>query len=189
MWPWMHLAFGYITVSLTWRLCRHRIDGAVAAAVVAGTQFPDLVDKSLAWYLGVLPAGRSLAHSAITATAVSVIVLVVASHWDRLQPGIAFVIANVSHIAGDALPQLLTGDYAELAFLFWPVLPLPEYGEAEPVLESLGEILASPAAYLLASPFRVGLVTGVVVLWGVDGFPGVAGVSRYLTRSFRAHTE
>lgn len=189
MWPWMHLAFGYIAVSLSWRLGRRRVDGAAAVAVLLGTQFPDLVDKPLAWYLGVLPGGRSLAHSAIIAAAVSVVVLAAAYRWYRLPPAIAFVVAYGSHIAGDALPPLLTGDYGELRFLFWPVLPLSEYSGATPVLESLGEILASPAAYLLGSPLRAAIVAGVVVLWGVDGFPGVAGAGQYLSGRIRARTD
>jgi len=180
MWPWTHLAFGYLVVSLLWRLRARRVDGWVALAATVGTQFPDLVDKPLAWAVGVLPAGRSLTHSVFTAVAVSAVVLVVARRRDRLEPGLAFVVAYASHLAGDAIPKLPDGEFGELTFLLWPLLPLPEYAGAEPVLANLTEILTAPSAYLLASPVRLVFLTAVLALWGADGFPGAAGLGRYL---------
>ena len=182
MWPWTHLAFGYLVVSLLWRLRGHRLNGAVAAAAALGTQFPDLVDKPLAWVLGILPAGRSLGHSVFIATAVSAVVLYVAGRRDRFDPALAFVVGYGSHIAGDVIPELPTGDFDSLTFVVWPLLPSPEYDGAGPVMANLAEIAAAPMAYLLASPDRLVLFLLVVALWGADGFPGVAGVGRYLTR-------
>lgn len=189
MWPWTHLAFGYLLVSMGWRLRGQRISGLVAAAVALGTQLPDLIDKPLAWYFGVLPAGRSLAHSAFTAAAVSLVVLAVATHSGHRDAGVAFTVGYVSHLLGDALPKLPGGDYESVAFLLWPVLPLPEYGGADPVLENLGAVAAAPMAYLLASPARVAVVAAVVLVWSADGFPGLAGIGRYLTSRVRGSSD
>ena len=60
MWPWGHLALGYLLHSplARARFGRPPTDRATLLLVI-GTQLPDLVDKPLAWWLGVLPAGRS----------------------------------------------------------------------------------------------------------------------------------
>ena len=186
MWPWTHLAVGYLVVSIAWRLRGRRVDGAVAGAAVLGTQFPDLVDKPLAWYVGVLPAGRSLTHSAITAAAISAVVVTVAARLDRFEPGLAFAVAYASHLLGDALPKLPDGDYESLTFLLWPLLPLPDYGGAEQPLESLGEILAMPGAYVFASPARLAVLGIVALVWRADGCPGLAEIGRCLSRARRA---
>ena len=183
MWPWTHLAFGYLLVSLLWRLRANRVTGAVAVAAALGTQFPDLVDKPLAWGLGVLPAGRSLAHSVLTAAAVSAVVLYVAARRDRRAPALAFVVGYGSHLAGDTIPKLPTSDFESLTFLLWPLLPLPEYDGAEPVVANLSEVVAAPTAFLLASPSRLALLALVLAVWWADGFPGAAGVGRYVTRN------
>jgi len=70
MWPWGHLAVGYLLWSVLVRDRRFRPPtGAETLLLAVGTQFPDAVDKPLAWSLGVLPNGRSLAHSVFLATA------------------------------------------------------------------------------------------------------------------------
>ena len=185
MWPWTHLAVGYLLVSLLWRLRARRVDGAVALAAALGTQFPDLVDKPLAWVFGVLPAGRSLTHSVFTAAAMSAVVLYTAGRGDRDDPALAFVVGYGSHLAGDALPKLPAGDFDSLTFLLWPLLPLPEYDGADPVVANLGEVAAAPVAYLLASPGRLVMLVLVVAVWSADGFPGLAGVRRYLTHGLK----
>lgn len=185
MWPWTHLAFGYLLVSLLWRLRATRVTGAVAVAAAVGTQFPDLVDKPLAWGLGVLPAGRSLAHSVFTAAAVSAVVLAVAARRDRRDPALAFVVGYGSHLAGDVIPKLPASDFDSLTFLLWPLLPLPEYDGAEPVVANLAEVAAAPTASLLSSPSRLALLALVVAVWWADGFPGVVGIGRYFARHAR----
>jgi len=157
--------------------------------VALGTQLPDLVDKPLAWYLGVLPAGRSLAHSVFTAAAVSLVVIAVTAEMGRREPGLAFVAGYGSHLLGDALPKLPAGEFESLTFLLWPVLPLPAYEGAEPVVENLGAMVATPSTYLLASPSRVAALVVVALVWRADGFPGLAGPGRYLTRRVRRRSD
>lgn len=182
MWPWEHLALGYLLLSLTWRLWGRDVDGWAAASLALGTQAPD-VDKALAWLVGVLPAGRSLLHSVFALAVVTAVVLVVAAHRERLAAGAAFVLGYASHLFGDALPKLLAGNYEGLTFLLWPVLPLPPYDGFESVKGSLFELAASPETYLTTASYRTLILFGVVVVWMDDGFPGVAGVGRYLRRT------
>ena len=187
MWPWEHFALGYLVTSLLWRVWGRRIDGWVVACVGFGTQFPDIVDKTLALYVNLLPSSRSLAHSALTAAPLSVFVLTVAVHKRRLDWGVAFVLAYLSHLFGDALPRVLEGYYSGLSFLLWPVLPaLPDNGMLV-IWERFVELLESPETYLAAHSYRVAIVFLMVVLWVNDGFPGPADIGRFLWRSSRFH--
>ena len=66
MWPWGHVALGYLFYSLYVHWRHDRPPSAPAAiAVGVGTLLPDVIDKPLAWWAAVLPNGRSLAHSAV----------------------------------------------------------------------------------------------------------------------------
>jgi len=187
MWPWEHFALGYIASSLLWRLWGHRIDGWVAALVGLGTQFPDIIDKTLAWYIDILPGSRTLAHSVLTAAPLSVFVLIVAAHRQRLNWGVAFVLAYLSHLFGDVLPRVLEGSYGGLSFLLWPIWPAPPDDGMIGVRERFVELVASPETYLAAHSYRVAIVFLMIVLWVDDGFPGPADIGRFLWRSSRFH--
>ncbi|RLM56889.1 metal-dependent hydrolase, partial [Halorubrum sp. Atlit-26R] len=63
MLPLGHLAFAYLWYALYAASSTHRLPARLALLPLAvGSQFPDLIDKPLA-YIGVLTYGRSLAHS------------------------------------------------------------------------------------------------------------------------------
>jgi membrane-bound metal-dependent hydrolase YbcI (DUF457 family) len=170
MWPWEHLAFGYVLYSLWRRLSgRPPPTDATALALAFGTQFPDLIDKPLAWSFGVLPNGRSLTHSVITATLVVAVVLYVAHRRDRPTWGTAFAAGYYSHVVGDAVSPLLSGSWYELAFLLWPVYAPVEYGD--------GGFVSHFAELDLTSLFVVRsllLLVPALALWAADGTPGTA---------------
>jgi len=146
--------------------------------LAVGTQFPDLVDKPLAWYVGVLPTGRTLAHSALTAT------VVIAALWVVLDTHrtvtTAFSVGYVSHLFGDALRPALAGNYQSLAFLAWPVLPPVRY-------ETEGSLFAKFATIDLTSAAGSELVFALVVLglWYADGTPGLGLVKRLVRGRWR----
>lgn len=159
MWPWSHLVVGYVAYSL-WRRLSARVPptnvGALCCAF--GTQFPDLVDKPLAWWFGVIPNGRSLTHSAISATLIVAIALSYA-HWRgyRLEYVTAFGIGYYSHLFGDALGPLLYGSTRGLFFLLWPILPpiayrdvgfIAQFARLEPAQLPIMAILLLPAVLL-----------------------------------------
>jgi len=76
MWPWGHAAVGYLAYSLGYRASDRRLTGAAVIALGVGTQFPDLIDKPLGWTFGVLPGGRTLAHSLLTVAVVAVVLAI-----------------------------------------------------------------------------------------------------------------
>ncbi len=107
MWPLGHAAVGYLLYTLATRARFDRPPTALAlCALLVGTQFPDLVDKPLAWYVGVLPTGRTLAHSLLVLIPVSLVVLALARRYDRTELGFAFVLGALSHAVVDVIPAL-----------------------------------------------------------------------------------
>lgn len=130
MWPWGHLAVGYVVYAVYTRYWHDRtpVGGPVVVLTVA-TQLPDLVDKPLAYTIGVLPGGRSLAHSLLIAGPVCMLALEFARRHDdwRAHAGIGFVIGYGTHLLGDSIHGLVGMEFADLTFLAWPVLVPPAY--------------------------------------------------------------
>ena len=67
------------------------------ASAAAGAVAPDLVDKTLAWVLGVTPSGRFAAHSLVGATALTLTVARVAGP----RRGASFGASYLCHLAAD----------------------------------------------------------------------------------------
>lgn len=105
--------------------------------VAFGSQFPDLVDKPLA-YFEILTYGRSLAHSLFSFVLVSSAVWLLARRLrDRLPDGTwqsalarvtpaAFAIGYASHLLGDTYRFLLSGQFYAARFLLYPLFSVPE---------------------------------------------------------------
>lgn len=181
MWPWEHLAFGYLFYSLGARAYYRRPPaGAAALAVAVGTQVPDLLDKSLAWLLGVFEVGYAVGHSALVVPPALAVAYVLARR--RIPAGgrlvLAYGVGHLSHLVGDLLYPLLQGEGLDLRRVLWPVAS-PEAGEVR------GNVLRRVVGYFLRylvevlsldpSPLfvvQVGLVGAVFVLWLADGAPG-----------------
>jgi len=132
MWPWGHAAVGFLSFVAIASITGDRRYGLPIVAVLIGSQFPDLIDKPLAWTVPLLPAGRSLAHSLVTTGPVLVVGLLLA---DRLLVRrthrvavVGFALGHVTHVLGDGLYAFIDGAYGDLSYLVWPVMSLPEYG-------------------------------------------------------------
>jgi membrane-bound metal-dependent hydrolase YbcI (DUF457 family) len=176
MWPWEHLAFGYILYSVTVRLLRvGPVTRRSAVWLAVATQLPDLVDKPLAWTVPLLPGGRSLAHSLFVAVPLVSLALWVAYSRDRLTVGVAFVVGYLSHLAGDVLYQVVVGDGLRPTFLLWPLLPPSSLDVA--ATGTVGHVGVLFAAFLarVHSPggllyigLQTALVGAAVTLWLVD---------------------
>ncbi|MXV60994.1 metal-dependent hydrolase [Natronorubrum sp. JWXQ-INN-674] len=178
MWPLGHAAVAYLCYTVA---TRARFDAPPAhipvLVLVFGSQFPDLVDKPLAWYLGVIPTGRTLAHSLLVLAPLSIAVYALASRYGRSEYGIAFAIGALSHSLVDALPALW-GDTASAEHLLWPVTPVEPYETGAPsVLQLFQDSLGDP--YFL-SEFVLAAIA--FVLWRRDGYPGLEPFRAALAR-------
>ena len=168
MWPLGHAAIGYLCYSILNRsLFDRRPSGLSVIVVLIASQIPDLVDKPLAWYLTVLPTGRSLAHSLVVLLPLAIVSYLFARYLRWGAVGGAFGVGILAHTLTDAMPALW-GD-ANVSYLFWPLLPVVPYDEGPPtivglLLESLGE----PYFYL-----EFVLAGVAVLLWRADGCPGL----------------
>ena len=175
MWPWGHAALGYL-VYATLQRGRGRPwppSDVTAIALGIGTQFPDLVDKPLAWSLHLLPSGRSLAHSLITTTAVVLVVFELGRRYDQRVPAGAFAVGYYSHLLGDSLLPLSHFNTEFLRFLLWPLQPPPPYEMDSNFIEHF--VNFSPTGLSL---FGLALALFTVGLWIHDGCPGLRWVRR-----------
>lgn len=170
MLPWGHAAVGYLLyVAFVRYRGGTRPAGPAVLALAVGTQFADLVDKPLGWYLGVIPGGRSLAHSLLVAAAVLGAVHWAAGRYDRREIGAAFAIGHLSHLAADALYPVLEREWVDLAYFLWPVVADPD-----PVTDaSITEVLLA-STFSVTWYFEVGLFVVATALWVSDGTPGLA---------------
>ena len=176
MLPWGHAAVGYLLYTA---LVHYRDDvdgvpaGAPVLALAIGTQFADLVDKPLAWYLGILDSGRSLGHSLLTAVVLLAVVHWLATRYGRRELSVAFAVGHLSHLAADALYPLLRGEWAELGFLLWPVLSRPGVEVDRTITEVIVASTFSPTGF-----FELALFVAATALWLRHGAPGFAEFRR-----------
>lgn len=187
MWPWEHAAVGYLAFSVGVRAWGRRPPTRDETLVLlVGTQFPDLVDKPLAWALAVFPSGTSVAHSVFVATLVSLALWLAANRVGRSSLVVAFAVGYLLHLPCDALYATVTsGASPSFGAFVWPLGPQPAQqasasGLVETTLyylERYRRFLSTPRAvwYLLAETLLIG---SAVVLWAVDGFPGLRASGR-----------
>lgn len=182
MWPWEHLALGYLLYSGQRRIRgRARPTGGETALLTVGTQCPDLIDKPLAWTFDVLPSGISLAHSLVGTAGLCLLALAVARRRNRLRVGVAFTVGYLSHLLGDVLFYLLADGRLVVRFLLWPLVARPPIGETTFAAELFG-LLGGFLAFLstprggLYLVFELLLVGGAFLLWAADGRPGLRAV-------------
>lgn len=179
MWPWEHLAVGYLIYSA---LARHRYGEppttAAAIAVAFGTQFPDLVDKPLAWGLAVVESGVSVAHSVFTAFALSALVVALSRRLDRPRMGTAFAVGYLSHLPADAVYGLVFNGAIKLRPFLWPFVDAPP-SAGSGFLDNVGYYAVRFLVFLTTDrglaflSLEVLLLSFAAWVWIRDGCPGV----------------
>lgn len=168
MFPPGHLALAYLLASLLARLRGEQpVKAGVAAAAAIGSGVPDLVDKPLAWLLG-LRAGRTLGHSLLFVVVLTLVAVAVARRVGRPRAGASFVLGLGSHLLADAAPALFRGDRTG-SFLLWPFDTTTPYDEPYPGLDTLLTTVASEPSLVVEG----GLVLAAAWYWREDGYPGV----------------
>lgn len=169
MWPLGHAAVGYLCYSLGARRGTvEDLDVTLLVALAIGTQLPDLADKPLAWYLEVLPAGRTLSHTLFLIVPVSVLAILFTRRYGRQAIGVALALGMVSHVLLDAVPAVWEGiSYVE--FLFWPLFHVEGYEDGPPgLLVMFRESLSDP--WFLLEFVLAGVA---LVAWRDDGYPAL----------------
>lgn len=170
---------GYLLYSVFVHLgFRRRPGGRAAVAVALGSQFPDLVDKPLAWTLAVLPNGRSLTHSLLVALVILTVLQIAFRSRGSGEIATAFGVGYLSHLFTDALYPALAGEYSKLLFLAWPAVPPVEYETEQSIAAHLSELTLDS---LVAGELALGGI--VFLLWLADGAPGlgvVAAIPRWV---------
>jgi membrane-bound metal-dependent hydrolase YbcI (DUF457 family) len=190
MWPWEHLAVGYVLFSVTAHATwRRSPGGAEAVALAVATQAPDLIDKPLSWGLDLFPTGYALGHSLLFVLPVVSGVVWVARRRDRVGVGVGVAVGYLSHLAADVLSPLLSEGRLAFDRLLWPLVSFPAY-ETERGFVGRFSLYVGRYLHEVAEPSNLPYVLaylsvflGVAALWVVDGAPGVRGVLTTLRAS------
>jgi len=180
MWPWEHVAFAYVVYSLSTRAISQRPPSNRSVYPLAfGALFPDLVDKPLAWTLGVFPSGYAVGHSLFALPVFATVALVAfrTLHWTR--GSVAYSLGHGTHLLGDVVyPSLVGGPLATSAVL-WPLVRIPATPPRRGFVETVTDYFTtwvgtfgSPETLPLLA-FEVSLAALVVALWVLDGTPGI----------------
>ena len=178
MWPWGHLAVGYLLYSAIARRRDRPPDSRATLLVLFGTQLPDLVDKPLAW-AGILPSGRTLAHTLIVVVPLSVVVYLYASRHGRSSDALAFGVGYISHPLVDGFKPLIVGEYQYVHYLLWPLfgLDLPSYTVSRFVVIEPFELLLGwepvDLDITLYGLAQFTLLVFAILVWSRDGAPGL----------------
>ena len=166
MQPIVHLVVGYLCYAAYSRWKTGDPPRDVPALVAIGSAvLADVIDKPL-YAMGVLPVGRAIGHSLLFVGPLVIVVLYLTRMIGRGELGIAFAIGYGSHLAADIPWHLLSGEYHELGFLFWPITTMPPYTGVKTIWMGAG--LEITTLWLEAV---IGLI-GVIVWW-FDGRPGI----------------
>lgn len=188
MWPWEHVALGYLLLSLGHRASgRDPPSDAPALLLAVGALLPDLVDKPLSWGLDLYPTGFGPGHSAFVAVPVGLLVIGVGVDRDRRLRAGGFVVGYWSHLAADVLDPLRYGLSPLPGRILWPVVAGAPYEQDLGLgrgLSYLAEFLAmlatSDPVTIVVLYLLLPLVT--LGLWLYDGVPGI----RFLVRAARS---
>ncbi|SEW03629.1 metal-dependent hydrolase [Natrinema salifodinae] len=179
MWPWGHLAVAYLLYTIVTHRRFGRTPRAIPAIAVAiGSQTPDLIDKPLAWNFGILPGGRTLAHSLFVVALLVPAVLVLADRLDRRPVGVAFLLGYCSHLLADIPPAVFSGEFAYAAYLLWPAVEQPPEDPVAGILDAFLHYYAmGPYEWL-----QFGLLAVAAIAWYRDGAPGLGLVRASIAR-------
>ncbi|GAA0534906.1 metal-dependent hydrolase [Halorubrum ejinorense] len=179
MWPWGHLAVGYVAFSAFVRVVFRRPPSDRAAiALAVATQLPDLIDKPLAWQFGLLSNGIGVAHSLLVGVPAALVVGVALRYKGRPELGAGVAVGYGSHVFGDLLFASLFSRPPILPSFLWPLYTRP-VSPAPGLGAKTWQLLLDSRALLGGEMGRTYflleglLLCGTVALWLRDGKPGL----------------
>lgn len=188
MWPWEHLALGYLLFTAFVHLVYRERPGDVSTIALAlGTQAPDLVDKPLGWTFGFYSTGYGAAHSVLVAGPFLGLVLAAALHYGRPRVGLGLALGWSSHMLADVVDPLRYGHPPNVGRVFWPVVRFDGYERDLSFFERFGAYAGEFVGLALAPEYRVflfaylSIFAVVFVVWLFDGGPGLRGLVRLAT--------
>ena len=171
MWPLGHAAGAYLLASVgAERDWFPEPNIVLVVAVLVASQTPDFIDKPFAWFIPILPAGRSFGHSLFFILPLGLLAIVLARRLGRTGLGVAIAAALLSHLALDTIPALWGG--GGWRFLLWPVLSVEGFNSPPSIVAMFEDSLDMP--YFWAEFVLAGLA---LVRWRADGWPGIAWLS------------
>jgi hypothetical protein len=193
MWPWEHAILGYLVYSIVCHLRYGEPPTSIGTSVVFfASLLPDLIDKPLAWSVGLVETGYAIGHSVFFAVPLVVAVGVWAASAEQRRVGVAFGVGYLLHLPADIVFQMTGGSGVHLEIVLWPIAT---FGEVEATNGFLWESLrrielfrADLFAGDLSTYMWAQLVITVLVfcLWLYDGAPvareGVRKTANLLTR-------
>lgn len=191
MWPWGHLAVGYVVFSLGLRVIGEDRPGAWATLLlVFATQLPDLIDKPLSWSFEVFPTGYGAAHSLFFAVPAITAVAIATGYTDNHQYGVAFGVGYATHLLTDVVYAAVIGSAVTVGRVIWPLGAPNPYAVDRSFLgrfmsyfsEFIAEILRGDATGLLL--LYLVLFALVIGLWTADGFPIARECTQWLRAQF-----
>jgi hypothetical protein len=197
MWPFTHLALGYLAYSIyvRYRLGRSPT-GREALLILVGSQLPDLIDKPLVLLGGPFTTGRTIGHSLLFIIPALVLLVILTAVVDRdIRYCVAFGLAWVVQPFADGAQLFLRGsfqvDLIEVSFWIWPLqLPANDIVAALTGVPLLGTAVAnkatwtaqhvpsSPGLNLYIRGFELLITTVAGLLWVYQGFPGLEVLRR-----------
>lgn len=177
MWPWGHLGIAYLLYSFySHKRLRRTPRLEPVLAVVIGSQFADLIDKPLAWWLNIFPTGRDFGHSLLFVIIVVLVIYITASVYNRVEAATAFIIAYLSHLFVDLPRRAFLGHPFGTEFLFWPILSHDTFQYSDRLFEppAVIELVVTP----FTDPFLFFILNIILFLfslgvWYIDGCPGI----------------
>jgi hypothetical protein len=166
---------------------RRSPDGSEAVLVAFAALLPDLVDKPLAWGLGVVTTGYGPAHSVLVAVPIVATLATWRSASGHPWQAIAFATGYLLHLPGDVLYAYVTNGVFVPAVVLWPVATTAPVGFRAGFLQQTLALLGQFRADIFAGDvttymwLQLGLMGLAVLLWVYDGAPPLRD-SRRLTR-------
>lgn len=190
MWPWEHAIVGYLAYSVFCHLYYRAAPGSSEALVVGfASVLPDVIDKPLAWSIGLFDTGYALGHSLFFSLPLVVGLGVLSRSGGHPRVGVAFAVGYLLHPVGDLVQLSASNGGVPYELMLWPLATFEPGGYtrgfAGNFLYLFGRYVADFVGGDLSTYMwlQLGIMGLTILLWLYDGAP----VLREFVREFEHH--